>query len=174
MVTLVSKLDEEALRLRARRIRLVLTDCDGVLTDAGVYYSADGEELRKFSVRDGMGFELLRGEGIVCGIVSGEPAGSIAARAQKLRLEEVHLGIREKGKKLEEILASRKADPSECAYIGDDVNDLVVFRALDGGLTACPSDALPPVKALAHVVLPVPGGHHVFRAFADFLLSQRS
>ena len=174
MVTLSVRLSQDLLRSRARAIRMALTDCDGVLTDGGVYYTEAGEQLRKFSVRDGMGFELLRGAGVECGIVSGESSACISARAQKLRLEEVHLGIRDKGKKLIEILEARGLPLTACAYIGDDVNDLPVFRALEGAITVCPADAVPAIKELAHVVLPVAGGQHAFRAFADFLLSQRS
>ncbi len=174
MVKIATRLTEAELRARARALRLVLTDCDGVLTDAGVYYSASGEELRRFSVRDGMGFELLRNAGLVCGILSGEASPMIGARALKLRLEEVHLGVRDKGARLAELLASRGLEGSSCAYVGDDVNDLEVLRALEGGLTACPADAVAQVKDLVHVILPSPGGLHAFRAFADLVLSQRS
>ena len=168
-----ARLSEDELCARAARIRLVLTDCDGVLTDGGVYYSAAGEELRRFSVRDGMGFALLRAEGLACGIVSGEPSGSIAARATKLRLEEVHLGVSDKAARLREILARLDLSPSACAYMGDDVNDLGAIDALRDGLVACPSDAVARVRDEAHITVPARGGDHAFRAFADVLLSLR-
>ncbi len=176
MVTsnVLCRLEPSEIGRRARSLSLVLTDCDGVLTDAGVYYGHSGDELRKFSVRDGMGFALLREAGIACGIISGEGARSIAARADKLGIDEVHLGIREKGACLARVLERRALAPSACAYIGDDINDLPIFTALSEGITACPSDAAEPVLARVHVVLPVRGGEHAFRAFSDFILSHRS
>lgn len=176
MVTskLVCRLERAEVVRRVRELSLVLTDCDGVLTDGGVYYGPSGDELRKFSVRDGMGFSLLRGAGLSCGIVSGEAARSIAARAEKLALTEVHLGVREKGACLARILERRAIAPSACAYIGDDINDLPIFSALSLGVTACPADAAEEVMATAHVILPVKGGEHAFRAFSEFLISHRS
>jgi len=174
MLSLVTKLDPAALEARARRLRLVLTDCDGVLTDGGVYYGASGDEQRRFSVRDGMGFELLRAKGITCGILSGEAGPGIVTRAQKLGLEEVHLGVKRKGERIAEVLSARGLSPSACAYLGDDVNDLPVFEALEDGLLACPEDAVPEVRARAHLILPARGGNHAFRAFADIVLPYRS
>lgn len=174
MLSIHSKLDEATLRARVRGLRLVITDCDGVLTDGGVYYGANGDEQRKFSVRDGMGFELLRSHGIVCGILSGEAGPGIVSRAKKLGLEEVHLGVQKKAERIAQILESRGVPASACAYLGDDLNDLPAFRALESGLLACPSDAAPPVKELAHFVLPAAGGHHAFRAFADIVLPYRT
>ncbi len=173
MLTFHSKLTEATLRARVKALRLVITDCDGVLTDGGVYYGADGDEQRKFSVRDGMGFELLRSSGIVCGILSGEAGPAIATRAKKLGLEEVHLGVREKGERIASLAAARGVPLTACAYLGDDLNDLPVFRALEGGLLACPEDAIPAIKELTHIVLPVRGGNHAFRAFADIVLPHR-
>lgn len=151
-------------------IRLVLTDCDGVLTDGGVYYGEGGEVLKRFSIRDGMGVERLRRAGIDVGIVSGERSPSISARAAKLGISEVHLGVRDKRSALLDICRSRAIDPAHVAYIGDDVNDVEVMGMV--GLAGAPADALPQARAAAHVVVDLPGGHGAFRAFAEFIVTK--
>lgn len=153
----------------ARHIRLVLTDCDGVLTDGGVYYSESGEALKRFNIRDGMGVERLRNlAGIETGIVSGERSPALLKRAAKLGITECHVGIKDKAATLRAILDRRGLGRHEIAYIGDDVNDLPAFAV--AGLAACPSDAEAEVKAAAHVVLRREGGHGAFREFAELLL----
>jgi len=153
---------------RASGIALCLTDCDGVLTDAGVYYTSAGDELKRFSIRDGMGVALLRGVGVDVGIVSGENSLPLLARADKLRIEERHLGISDKLATVEDIRRRRGLEAHQVAYIGDDVNDLAVLRAV--GLAGAPSDAVAEVRAAAHLVVDAPGGHGAFRAFADFIV----
>jgi 3-deoxy-D-manno-octulosonate 8-phosphate phosphatase (KDO 8-P phosphatase) len=157
---------------RVRRLKLVLTDCDGVLTDGGVYYSDRGEELKRFSIRDGMGVERLRElAGIETGIVTGEFSQSIVRRAEKLAIHECHLGSRDKAATVRAILERRNLGFNEVAYLGDDVNDLPVFSNI--GLAACPSDAFESVKSVAHVILGRPGGHGAFREFAEIILRVR-
>ncbi|BBL77161.1 KdsC family phosphatase [Methylomagnum ishizawai] len=158
---------------RARRLKLVLTDCDGVLTDGGVYYSKHGEELKRFNIRDGMAVERLRLlAGIETGIVSGELSPSVARRAEKLQITELHLGSKDKAATVKAILERLNLHSQEVAYVGDDVNDLPAFAVV--GLTACPGDALSEVKAAAHIVLGRPGGHGVFREFAEMVLKARA
>jgi 3-deoxy-D-manno-octulosonate 8-phosphate phosphatase (KDO 8-P phosphatase) len=157
---------------RARRLRLVLTDCDGVLTDGGVYYSERGEELKRFNIRDGMGVERLRKlAGIETGIVTGEFSGSVSRRAEKLGITECHLGARDKAAVVRGILERLNLDSGEVAYLGDDVNDLPAFGVV--GLTACPADALDEVAAAAQVVLRRAGGQGAFREFAELVLRAR-
>src|SRR6185369_10769788 len=136
-------LPEAELAARAGRLRLVLSDCDGVLTDGTVYYSANGEELKRFSLRDGMGFERLRDMGIEGAIITRERSPIVERRAEKLGLQ-LYQGIRDKSAALEAILRERGLQPSEVGYIGDDVNDLGPIQLLAAaGLTAAPSDAAP-------------------------------
>ena len=159
---------------RARRIRLVVTDCDGVLTDGSVYYGASGERLRRFSVRDGMGVERLREAGIETAILSGERCDSIRGRAQKLALRHVHLGVRDKRAELPRILAAAARTDEEVAYIGDDTNDLgVLFHLAGRGLTACPSDAFGELMDAAHYRCRARGGEGAFREFAEWILDMR-
>ena len=106
---------------RARHVRLVLTDSDGLLTDNGVYYSPAGEEMKRFSIRDGMGVERLRVyAGVEVGIITGERSGAVQRRAEKLGITELHLGIRDKVAVLDELLARRSLTAEQVAYIGDD------------------------------------------------------
>src|SRR5438105_7910342 len=103
-----ARLSRDELAARARRLRLVLTDSDGVLTDAGVYYSERGEELKRFSIRDGMGVERLRDAGIATAIVTGEKSGSVVRRAEKLGIR-AYLGIKDKAALLPVALADAGA-----------------------------------------------------------------
>lgn len=160
---------------RARAVRLVLTDSDGVLTDTGVYYSERGEELKRFSIRDGMGVERLRLDGIETGIVTGEMSPSVVRRAEKLALRHVLLGVKDKLTAVRGLCAEGGLGLDEVAYIGDDVNDLAVLAEVSlRGLTASPSDGLPAVRAVVSHVCAAPGGHGAFREFAEWILNHRA
>jgi len=161
-----------ARRHRLAGVRLVLTDCDGVLTDAGIYYSAEGEALRRFSVRDGMGVERLRTlAGIDTIIVTREDSPIVSRRAAKLGIEAL-LGIRDKLVQVAALVAARGVALSECAYIGDDVNDLALLAAV--GFSACPADAEPEVLGAVDFVCRRRGGHGAFRELAEVILAARS
>lgn len=157
------------LKGKAKKIKLLLTDNDGVLTDTGVYYSENGEELKRFSIRDGMGVERLRElAGVEAGIITGELSGSVKKRAEKLQISELHLGIKDKAAELEKIMAVRNLQPYEIAYIGDDSNDIECLQA--AGLSGCPADALPFVRKIADYVCESKGGHGAFREFAELII----
>ena len=157
---------------KAQAIRLVLSDCDGVLTDGRVYYSDRGEELLRFSRRDGMGVERLRAVGIETGIITGEQSPITARRGEKLGVVELHLGIREKLPVIEAIAARRDVPLSQIAYIGDDTNDLAALAAV--GLSACPADAEPAVRECVDYVARASGGSGAFRELAEILLAARA
>jgi 3-deoxy-D-manno-octulosonate 8-phosphate phosphatase (KDO 8-P phosphatase) len=155
---------------RAKKIKLLLTDCDGVLTDAGVYYGENGEVLKKFNIRDGMGVERLRKlANIETGIITGELSPSVAKRAEKLKITELHLGIKDKILTLEQILSSRNIEPENIAYIGDDVNDIEIMQRV--GLTACPSNAFILTKNIANYICEAKGGEGCFREFAELIIA---
>ncbi|HVN75933.1 MAG TPA: hypothetical protein VMT19_06425 [Thermoanaerobaculaceae bacterium] len=157
---------------RARRVRFVLTDCDGVLTEAGVFVSWKGEELKCFSLRDGMGVERLRLHvGVETGMITRESSGPAKARADKLKLAEIYLGVRDKLAAVEEIAGRRGLGLDELAYMGDDVNDVPVLARV--GLAACPSDAFFLNRQVAHFVAPSPGGRGAFRDLAELILLAR-
>jgi 3-deoxy-D-manno-octulosonate 8-phosphate phosphatase (KDO 8-P phosphatase) len=167
-------LDGSVLRRRAAGLRLVISDVDGVLTDGGVYYSENGEELKRFSVRDGMGVERLRNHGIETALLTREPSGIVARRAEKLRIRLVYLGVPDKKVFLARILDDAQVTLDEIAYIGDDVNDMGVMETIaTRGLIGAPADARPEIFAMAHHRAAVAGGHGAFREFAEWLLELR-
>ena len=158
---------------KAAPIRLLLTDCDGVLTDAGVYYSDQGEALKRFSMRDGMGVERLRElVGIETGIVTGENSAIVTRRAAKLGISELHLGAKNKHQVLLKILENRQLSPEQVAYIGDDFNDEAVMRSV--GLSACPADAMEGILKIADYKCLLRGGHGAFREFAEFIIQLKT
>jgi YrbI family 3-deoxy-D-manno-octulosonate 8-phosphate phosphatase len=155
---------------RAKKIKLVLTDVDGVLTDTGVYYGAEGEMLKRFSIRDGMGSErLLKICNIETGIITGELSPSVAKRAEKLKIKELHLGIKNKIEILRQIVTSRNITFEEIAYIGDDVNDIEVLEKV--GLAVCPADAMDEVKKKVHYICAKNGGQGCFRELAELIIN---
>jgi len=160
---------------RARAVKLVLTDCDGVLTDGGVFYSADGETLKRFSMRDGLGVERLREAGIATAIVTRERSAVVARRSQKLGLPFLFEGMADKRAGLPRILSESGLEPGELAFIGDDVNDVSLLLEVGrAGLTGAPADAVPEARAAVHYRCQAPGGHGAFREFAEWILSLRA
>lgn len=158
------------LEKKLSRIKLLLTDCDGVLTDGGVYYGESGEDLKKFNVRDGMGAERLKNiAGVTTGIITGELSPSVIKRAEKLKIDELHLGAKDKPAILKEILNRLGLQAEEVAYIGDDSNDLEIIRL--AGFSACPSDALQFVKEGVDYVCETKGGEGCFRELAELIIS---
>jgi len=171
--TVVGGLSSVVLLERARAIRLLLTDSDGVLTDNGVYYSAAGEEMKRFSIRDGMGVERLRKfAGVDVGIITGEFSGPVQRRAEKLAITELHLGIKDKLAVLKDILARLGLRPEQIAYIGDDTNDVEIMGQV--GLAACPADAMPFTRAVAHYICANRGGYGAFREVAELIIAARA
>jgi 3-deoxy-D-manno-octulosonate 8-phosphate phosphatase (KDO 8-P phosphatase) len=169
------RLRQKELRRRARAIKLVLADCDGVLTDTGVYYGENGEVMKRYSIRDGMGTQRLREAGIETGYISGELSPSLKMRAEKLKLLHVYLGIDDKLSTLRAILQSGGLRLSEVAYIGDDVNDYdVITEVANEGLTAAPADGMPRIKKSVHYICTAKGGCGAFRDFAEWILTLRA
>lgn len=168
------RLSGPQLRLRAAAVRLVVSDVDGVLTDAGVYYSADGEALKRFSMRDGMGVELLRNAGIRTALMTRENSPIVARRAEKLQIESVWSGQKDKREALPRLLRELGYPLQAVAYIGDDVNDLEALRFVaEAGLAVCPADAVPKVAAAVHFVTSARGGHGAFRELCDLILDNQ-
>ena len=163
-----------ALAARARRTRLLLTDCDGVLTDGSVYYSDAGEALKRFSVRDGMGVERLRAAGIETAILTREVSPAVRQRAKKLGLPYLFEGVSDKAAHLEVVERESGFGREALAYIGDDVNDLGIIEAIfPRGITAAPADAMIEVRSAVHYRTWDPGGRGAFRDFAEWILRLR-
>ncbi len=151
------------------RIKALFTDCDGVMTDGGMYYSENGDELKKFITRDGVGFALLREHGIVGGIITSENVDLVRRRAVKLQLEEVHLGVKDKLALVKELCDKYGISLEEVAYIGDDVMDIPVIEAV--GFGCSPADGIDYVKATARHVTTAKGGEGVVREVAELILA---
>jgi YrbI family 3-deoxy-D-manno-octulosonate 8-phosphate phosphatase len=147
---------------------LFATDVDGVLTDAGMYYSESGDELKKFNTRDGMGIKLLQKAGIVTAIITQESTNIVARRAQKLTIPEVYQGAYDKLSVLQELVARHGLTLDQVAYIGDDVNDLAALKSV--GLSAAPADGMPVVLHQVRYVCAKKGGEGAVRELADLIL----
>jgi 3-deoxy-D-manno-octulosonate 8-phosphate phosphatase (KDO 8-P phosphatase) len=167
----MKKLTDSEIRRRAKNIKLVLTDVDGVLTDTGVYYSAKGEEMKRFSIRDGMGMEILKEHGIMSAMMTREDSPRVASRSKKLNLPYYFPGILDKRAALGDLLRETGLKINQLAYIGDDVNDVEIMAEIaKSGLTACPADAMPAARKVAHYIARAPGGNGAFRDFAEWIM----
>lgn len=151
-------------------ISMVLTDCDGCLTDCGMYYSEQGDELKKFNARDGGGFQLLREHGVLTGIITGEDVELNRRRARKLKLDVLESGCTEKLAALERICAQFGVPPENTAYIGDDRADAAVLRRV--GFGVAPADATAQAMAAADYIASKKGGEGVLRELVELLLER--
>jgi len=155
------------------QIRLFATDVDGVLTDAGMYYSESGDEWKKFNTRDGMGIKLLQRAGIITAIVTQERTKLVARRAEKLMIPELHQGVMDKLTVIREMASRHGLSLKQVAYIGDDVNDLEALKAV--GFSASPADGLPDIVAAVDYVCRKKGGEGAVREIIEMILdAQRS
>jgi 3-deoxy-D-manno-octulosonate 8-phosphate phosphatase (KDO 8-P phosphatase) len=160
---------------RARKIKVLIFDVDGVLTDGQIFVlpgpDGHGIETKGFSAHDGLGISLARLDNIKIGIITKRQSQTVAIRARDLKLEFVYQGQSHKMTAIREILAKANITLDELAYVGDDIIDLPVMRAC--GLAIASANARPQVKAAAHYVTPNPGGHGAGRDAVDFILTAR-
>jgi YrbI family 3-deoxy-D-manno-octulosonate 8-phosphate phosphatase len=161
------------LKKKLEKIKIVLTDNDGVLTDTGVYYSEKGEEFKRFSIRDGMGVERLRKyAGVETIIITGEESGSVRARAEKLRIKEYYLGVKKKVDVLPEIMKKNNVKPENIAFIGDDANDYELMKLI--GFKATPADGMSFIKEIADYICETKSGNGAFRELVELILAFQS
>ena len=156
---------------RAARVRLLVLDVDGVLTDGRLYIGPSGEEFKAFHVRDGAGIVALRRAGVAVAIISGRSSAAVEYRAAELGIEHVHQGVADKGRALERLLAELGLDRSAAACVGDDTPDLPLLEA--AGFAVAVADAHPAARAAAHWVTSLPGGRGAVREVCDLLLQAR-
>ena len=152
-------------------IKMFLTDCDGCLTDAGMYYSEKGDELKKFNTRDGMGFKLLRERGIITGIVTSETVELNRRGAAKVKLDILEEGCQDKLSAVKRYCEQYGIGLENVCYVGDDINDLETIKAV--GLGCCPADAMPVVKAAAKYKTSAKGGEGVIREVVEYIFSRK-
>jgi 3-deoxy-D-manno-octulosonate 8-phosphate phosphatase (KDO 8-P phosphatase) len=159
----MSELDD-----RARAIRLVCTDIDGVLTTGALVYGPGPGHTKDFHVRDGTAIKWLQGAGIPVAFISGLDSAASRHRAEDLGIEDCFLGYLEKGPVLQSLCLKYGLAPEHVAHLGDDLHDLPLLRRV--GLACCPSDAAAEVKAACHWVVGTPGGQGVLRSVAERIL----
>jgi len=155
-------------KTRAGRVKMVLMDVDGTLTDGTLAVLPDGEEIKTYNVRDGMGVLLAQLAGLKLGIITGKTSKGLEKRAERLKITEIHQGIIDKKKVLDAILKRNGLSPDEVAYIGDDLGDLEVIRSV--GFSGAVADAHPIVKKSAHYICKKRGGRGAFREFIEYII----
>jgi len=153
---------------RARRLRLVIFDVDGVLTDGSIYITDTGEEFKAFHTQDGHGMKMLKATGVEQAIVTGRTSRSVALRAENLGVGILYQGVEDKLTVFEELLARFGFEPAFCAFVGDDVVDLAVMRRC--GLAVAVPDAPPIVKSHAHYVTRQQGGRGAVREVCEIIM----
>jgi 3-deoxy-D-manno-octulosonate 8-phosphate phosphatase (KDO 8-P phosphatase) len=161
----------EEINFKASKIKLVLTDVDGVLTDGGIIYDDNGLEFKRFNVKDGLIVSDLRKNGILVGAITGRNSKVVENRCDELNFDFHYHGVKNKAAKLNEVLEVLEIDIQEVAYIGDDLNDLAVL--LKVGFSACPADALPYISDQVDFVSSRIGGQGTFREVADLILQSK-
>ena len=159
----------DILKQKASKIQWFFTDVDGTLTDGGVYYSPDGELLKRFPLRDGTGFFLLREAGIKTGIVTGENSPIVTQRAKRLKVDKYLYGSHKKVKVMQQFLEENGLSFENIAYIGDELNDVKLLNAC--GLSFAVRDADERAKNAADIICEHNGGHGAFREAAEILLN---
>ena len=153
-----------------KKIKMFLTDCDGCLIDGGMYYSENGDELKKFNTKDGMGLSNIRNKGVVTGIITGENTKIVERRAEKLHINELHQGVTDKLSVVRELAKKYHVSLEEVAYVGDDVNDIPVMEQV--GFPCTVNDANSKVKELAAYISSYNGGDGAIRDIIEHLFKE--
>jgi 3-deoxy-D-manno-octulosonate 8-phosphate phosphatase (KDO 8-P phosphatase) len=156
---------------RARLVRLVLMDADGVLTDGRIIVFADGNDARSYHARDGLAVRIGQAGGLEFGVVSGRSSNAVASRAHELDFVEIHQKVAAKGACVEEIASRRGLRLEEICFVGDDIVDVPAFRRC--GFAVAPADADPAVFAHVHHVGVSAGGRGIVREVVDLVLHAR-
>lgn len=166
-IEVVEKIMKQKYKPDINNFKMFLTDCDGVLTDAGMYYNDNGEVLKKFSANDGLGINELRKLGIYVAIITGESSDFAKARAKKLNID-CYCGVNDKLSKVKVIAKNKNVDLSQIIYIGDDLNDLDVIKSV--GFSACPANAQAIIKENVNYETKLSGGNGAVRELINYLL----
>lgn len=156
------------LKLKAKNIKLVAFDVDGVMTDGSLTYLPDGEQIKTFNAKDGQGIVMLNKAGFITAIITAKDSGAVRERAKTLGITRLFCGQKNKIKALNSLLEEFNLNPSQAAYMGDDYPDLCVIK--EAGLSSCPKDAIDEVKKAVTFVSSYDGGRGAVREFCDFIL----
>ena len=153
---------------KASLIKAIFFDVDGVLTDGKIIYDENGKEIKTFHVKDGLIISYLKKAGILTGAISGRESAAVTKRLAELKIDFCHQGIVDKAMVFEKLMAHYKLKTKEVAFIGDDLNDLPVFKL--AGMAICPADTYDYIKERADLVTQAKGGEGVLREVADLVL----
>ena len=153
------------------KIKLIVLDVDGTLTDGGIYYDSQGNEMKRFDVKDGLGILVAREAGLEFAVITGRASPMVARRVKELGIAYLLQGVQKKYPALLELAKNRNLSLEEIGYIGDDLNDLQCMEAV--GFRACPADAAAAVKAICSYIASAPGGHGAVRESLEYLLTLR-
>ena len=150
------------------KIKILVMDVDGTLTDGKIYIGSNGEIMKAFNVKDGMGITKLHKRGIMPAIITARQSDIVLNRARELNITEIYQGIDDKVKKMKELASKYDCSLSEIAYIGDDENDIECMKLC--GISACPSDAVEQVLNVTDFISESQGGQGAVREFAEYIL----
>ncbi len=159
------------LKLKAKKIKLVGFDVDGVMTNNSLIFDENGIEYKMFNGKDGQGIELLHKAGIIPAIISKRNNGTVSYRAKVLGITEFHMGVKNKYESLNEIMEKHEFRREEIAFMGDDLPDLCVLENV--GLACCPSDAVEEVKNICNFISTKKGGEGAVRELCEFILKSQ-
>jgi 3-deoxy-D-manno-octulosonate 8-phosphate phosphatase (KDO 8-P phosphatase) len=162
------EITKDELLERAKGIKLLLMDCDGVLTDGRIWLTPDGDEQKAFHARDGQGISIWHRAGFESGIISGRASSGTERRARELKIKYIHQYAKNKIVALEGIIAEANVGLQECCFIGDDLGDIGVMQK--AGLAVAVADAAEDTKAVAHYVTKLTGGHGAVREVIELIL----
>ncbi|MEC1377401.1 HAD-IIIA family hydrolase [Heyndrickxia oleronia] len=166
---LISNKNQNEIKNKISKIKMLITDCDGVLTDGGMYYTENGDEIKKFNTKDGMGISKLKEIGIEIAIITGEDVQIVRNRAKKMGISEVYCGIKDKTKILNQLIEKYNLHYENIAYIGDDINDLDAMKLV--GLAFTVNDGMRCVKEISDYVTKKNGGQGAVREICELFLS---
>ncbi|MGB8951950.1 MAG: HAD-IA family hydrolase [Candidatus Aminicenantales bacterium] len=155
-------------KARARRVKMIIMDVDGTLTDGTLLVMPDGEEIKSYNVKDGMGVLLAQLAGLKVGIITGKTSAALEKRANRLKIYDLYQGVLDKKRVLDDILNKNNLAAEEIAYIGDDLGDLEVIQS--AGFAAAVADAHPAVKRNSHFICKNSGGRGAVREFIEFII----
>lgn len=151
-----------------KKIKLLLTDVDGCLTDGSVYYGPNHEKIKKFNMQDGMALKLLRENNILTGIISADNSEATRFRAEDLKFDFICINIKDKLAKFEEILKANNIQKDEVAYMGDDIQDLCILNQVK--VSVAPNNAVDEVKKVVSHITQKSGGNGAFREYAEYII----
>ena len=163
--------DLASIERRAARIKLLLMDCDGVLTDGRLWLLEDGDEHKSFNSQDGLGLSLLHRAGLKSGIISGRSSQAVKRRAGELGVEFVRQGDPHKIEAFEEVLRQADVGENEVAFVGDDLTDIPIMRRAEFAIAV--ADAVEETRSVAHYVTRAKGGHGAVREVIELILKSQ-